>query len=58
MHIITKDKFINVDDPEKLLLTYIPIIAQKIDSNENALKFKELLFEFLTRVPELKTYSD
>lgn len=27
VHIITKDKFINVDDPEKLLLTYIPIIA-------------------------------
>lgn len=30
--IISKDKFINVDDPEKLLLIYIPIIAEKIDS--------------------------
>ncbi|CAD8051794.1 unnamed protein product [Paramecium sonneborni] len=56
--IITKDKFINVDDPEKLLLVYIPIIAQKIDSIDNAIRFKELLFELLTRVPGLKVYSD
>ncbi|CAK55642.1 unnamed protein product (macronuclear) [Paramecium tetraurelia] len=56
--IIMKDKFINVDDPEKLLLVYIPVIAQKIDTIDNAIRFKELLFELLTRVPGLKVYSD
>jgi len=58
VYIIQKDRFVNVSDPEKLLLNYLPQIANKIDTNENAIKFRDVIVDLLARVPDLKQYSD